>query len=235
MLQIACWSPRKRIELFIQAAAKLPSLQFVQLGHFENNGTQEEKEYQEFCINLAKRCAKNVSFPHSNHCQYDTLPHQKEAVNAFINKARLGVITTQKEGINRFKMECLAANRPCLVASDAGPATQKHITQKTGALFDPTAEGLSNVIISTLDKLSSYGPRHELSRVSGIHLAIKALSNALLALCRRDGQTYIFNDIYYDGRNESLIWGLEALQCLSDLYVSCRSLSRSQRLEFLQQ
>lgn len=230
VLQIACWSPRKRIELFIKAAAKLPTLQFVQLGHFENNGTEEEISYRNYCINLAKRCANNVHFPHVEQCRYEVLPHRKEDMNKLINEARLSVITTQKEGINRFKMESLAANRPCLVANDAGSATQKHITQKTGALFDPTAESLSEKIIAVLEQSSSYNPRFELLKVSGNRIATKALSDALHSLCQRDHQPFLFKTICYDGRNESLAWGENALKLLSETHNSCQGLLRSCRI-----
>ena len=37
-------------------------------------------------------------------------------INDWINRARVGVLTTGSEGINRFKMECIAADRPIVVA-----------------------------------------------------------------------------------------------------------------------
>lgn len=219
VLQLGCWSRRKRIELFIEAAAKLPDLKFVQIGHFENNGTEDELLYQKQCIELAKEIAPNVSFPYSDRIRYQDLPHKKCQINTLINKSAIGVITTTPEGINRFKMECFSANKVCLVAADAGTATQKHLNRDTGSLFQPNADDLADKIVSTLDNLNSFSPREYILKSTGINNSMHKLKEALRTLCDRHKQPFIFDDISYNGRNESLKWGDAAiglLQSLSD-------------------
>ncbi|WP_028886782.1 glycosyltransferase [Teredinibacter turnerae] len=217
VMQIACWSRRKRIEILIQAAAKLPDLRFVQFGHFENSGTDEERRYLSECIKLAERIAPNVTFLFTEHCNYDTLPHNKAEINKLINSTRIGVITTEREGINRFKMECLSSDRPCLVASDSGAATRKHINEKTGLLYKPDPDSLATAINNTLANPNKLSPRQYICETTGITISSNALKNALRQLYLRDNTPFLCNDISYDGRNESLHWGSAAMSIIDDL------------------
>lgn len=109
--------------------------------------------------------------------------------------------------INRFKMECLAAGVPVLVPSDVSYPTKKHITDKTGALFEPTPKELARTIEDVLTHLNRYNPRDYIERTTGKPIALRKLSGALEKISKRDGREYRFDDIDWDGRNQSLIWG----------------------------
>jgi glycosyltransferase involved in cell wall biosynthesis len=207
VIQIACWSPRKRIELFIKAAAKLPHLSFVQMGHFEHNGTSEELGYREKCIQLAQKLGAKIYFPFRNQTCNNDLPNSKEEINDWINRARIGVLTATPEGCNRFKMECLAADRPMLIASDAGATTQRHINEKTGSLFKPTARALATAITRMLATRAQYSPRSYLLQHSGRSVVVPILQSALKRHCEKLGIDDSFTDIDWDGRNSEFLWG----------------------------
>ncbi|HKO89779.1 MAG TPA: hypothetical protein VJU61_01425 [Polyangiaceae bacterium] len=210
VIQIACWRQRKRIELLIQAAAQLPHLSFVQLGSFELGGTTEELEYRDACISLAAQTGARVTFPFG-HCGLNhELPWDKHVINQWINKARIGVLTASREGHNRFKMECMAADRPVLIASDAGTTTQKHINERTGCLFQATPEALARAITEMLSRRESFAPRCHVLEHSGHAVSLAKLRNALRQACAQSGETYRFDDIEWDGRNEHYSWGEEA-------------------------
>lgn len=211
VVQISCWSRRKRIELLIEAAAKLPHRSFVHLGHFENSGSTDELRYRDECIALAAKLGANISFPFGHIGRNEELVHDKDAVNSWINRARIGVLTAMPEGINRFKMECLAADRPMLVGADAGTPTTKHIKASTGALFPPTAEGLAEAIERTLSACGQFHPREYLLRETGRRRSLARLQHALRESARRTNGVDQFEAIDWDGRNESLAWGREAV------------------------
>lgn len=210
VIQISCWSPRKRVELLIQAAARLPELSFVHLGHFEHGGTEAERAYRAHCLRIARRSAPNVNFPYLDSDSNRGLPKDKAEINQWINRARIGVLTAAPEGINRFKMECLSAGRPILVAADAGSVTQKHVNPLTGRLFSPTPERLAAEILAVRFALEQFSPRAYVLANTGKDVAIAALKEALRQLCERGGGRYHFDRIVWDGRNESLVWGQAA-------------------------
>src|SRR3989344_5200135 len=90
---------------------------------------------------------------------------------------------------------------------DASYPTKKHITDETGALFEPTPEGLAKIIEDVLTNIGGYAPRSYIERTTGKFISLKKLRGALEKICKRDGVEYQFDDIDWDGRNQSLIWG----------------------------
>lgn len=216
VIQVSCWSRRKRIELFIEAAAKMPELSFVHMGHFENNGSNEELEYKRECLEYAKNYATNIYFPYENVDDNDGLNHSKAVMNQWVNRARIGVLTTQSEGINRFKMECLAANRPCLVPNDVATPTRKHIEPSTGVFYTPTVDDLVESINGTLDRIEEFRPREYVLNVTGKANTLPKLRRALNELASKRGQVAGFDAVSWDGRNASLAWGEEAVDLIEE-------------------
>jgi len=217
VIQISCWSRRKRIELYIDAAVKLPDVSFLHLGHFENNGTAEELEYRDECLRRARSVAPNIFFPFADCSSNDDLPKSCEEMNRWINSTRLGVLTTTSEGINRFKMECLSAGRPCLVPDDVAWTTRKHVNPMTGMLFFPDAESLAAKIREGLDELDRFSPRNYVLSHTGKKNSLPKLKRALMELCARDEAVYRYDEIDWNGRNESLLWGVDAIQTINGL------------------
>ncbi|HEY3755548.1 MAG TPA: glycosyltransferase [Opitutaceae bacterium] len=216
VIQVSCWSRRKRIELFIEAAARLPQVSFLHLGHFENNGSADELQYRKECIDLAARSGANMTFPFAQADSNDALPRLKDQMNVWINRARIGVLTAAPEGINRFKMECMAADRPMLVAADAGTPTTKHINPSTGLLYEPDPDALALAIRTALDHRDRFQPRTYILESTGRRRSVGQLKEALRESCGRTGSRFHFDDIDWDGRNESLAWGKDGLSIIAD-------------------
>jgi glycosyltransferase involved in cell wall biosynthesis len=215
VIQISCWSKRKRIELYIEAATLLPKVSFIHLGHFENGGTDQELKYRDECIAHATKAGCKMSFPFGDRSHNSELPVAKNEMNDWINKAKIGVLTTTSEGINRFKMECLAADRPVLVPDDVATPTKKHITAKTGCFYKPNPASLADAISATLANRMSFRPRDYILTYTGKDRSISRLKEALKTICCRTGQDFAYGDIDWDGRNQSLLWGEEAITLLT--------------------
>jgi len=215
VIQIACWSTRKRIELLIEAAAKLPQYKFVLFGHFENSGSSEEFKYRNKCIELARRIAPNISFPYADIYSNRDLQNSKEEINNWINKAKIGLLSARSEGINRFKLECLSADRPFLVANDVAMPTSKHINEQTGQLFAPDANALALAITNTIENIDKFSPRDYVINNTGKTITIDKVKAALHTLCERNHTQYNYDNITWDGRNASLRWGDGAIDLLT--------------------
>lgn len=227
-IQISCWRDYKRHELFVKAASLLPEKSFLKFGHFVYGGTPEEVELKKSIMELSDRLGANISFPFRDVFTNKGLPSSKASVNRYINLCSMGILTTRAEGVNRFKMECLSANIPCLVASDVlGNPTKKHINQKTGILFEPTPEELAGAILKVLSGESEFRPREYVLKTTGHHNSLKKLKAALRMLCEIHGTEYRFEDIYWDGRNQSLMWGTRVIEKLSKVIKKQREALRA--------
>ena len=158
-IQVSHWTAFKRPEMFIKAAAMLPHRRFIKLGHFVKGGSELELKLRGSCIRLSKRLKANIEFPYSNAINNDDFSNSKRTMNYYINRCCIGVLTTKVEGINRFKMECLAADIPMLVPQDTSYPTKKHINEKTGLFFEPTPEELAKTIEYALTHLGRFSPR----------------------------------------------------------------------------
>ena len=213
-IQVSHWTDFKRPEMFIRAAGMLPWRNFVKLGHFLKGGSESEYELRDLNMRLAREVGANVDFPYAKATDNNSFLSSKEAMNAYINRARIGILTTKVEGINRFKMECLAAGVPVLVPLDTSYPTKKHITCETGELFEPTPEGLVKTIEDVMANLDKYNPRRYIERTTGRPIALKKLKGSLEELCKRDNVEYRFENIDWDGRNQSLIWGERVFEVL---------------------
>jgi glycosyltransferase involved in cell wall biosynthesis len=213
-IQVSHWTDFKRPEMFIEATGLLPPRRFLKLGHFVEGGSDSEYRLRDKCISLAERLGANVDFPYAEARSNMDFPSSKETMNHYINLARMGILTTKVEGINRFKMECLSAGLPVLVPSDTSYPTKKHINNKTGEIFEPTSEGLAKTIEKVLLNFDDYKPREYVLNNTGKPIALRKLKNALETLCKRDKVEFGFEDICWDGRNQSLIWGEKVFENL---------------------
>lgn len=213
-IQVSHWTDFKRPEMFIRAASLLPNRRFLKLGHFVEGGSDLEYQLRDNCIRLAKRLGADVDFPYAKAQHNNDFPSSKEIMNHYINLAQIGVLTTKVEGINRFKMECLSTGLPVLVPADTSYPTKKHINENTGELFEPTPEGLANTIEKVLLNLGKYQPREYILNNTGKPIALRKLKRALEVLCSRDGIDFRFEDIDWDGRNQSLTWGENVFETL---------------------
>ncbi len=238
-IQIAAWQPFKRHDLFIRAAALLPQKRFIKFGHFWVTGKAEEEtpgigswkkkligfgrfwktdrprketpafRLQKETIRLTEDLGANIDFPYQGITDNQNLPNRPDQINVIINSARMGILTSEYEGVNRFKMECLAAGLPVLVPEDTSNPTKKHINERTGVLFEPTPEKLAAAIEYVEANHARFSPREYILKNTGHKKALAKLREALQTLARRDGSSRQFEEIYFDGRNQSFIWNKE--------------------------
>jgi len=213
-IQVSHWTDFKRPEMFIKAAGLIPNRRFLKLGHFVEGGSDSEYELRDGCITLAERFGANIDFPFAEARSNRDFPSSKEAMNHYINSAKMGILTTKVEGINRFKMECLSAGLPVLVPSDTSHPTKKHINNETGELFEPTPEGLAEAIERVLSNLERCDPRRYILNNTGKPRALRKLKDALETLCNKDRTDSRFENIDWDGRNQSLVWGEKVFEIL---------------------
>ena len=205
-IQIAAWEEFKRHDLFVKAAALLPQRTFIKFGHCWGKGDIKRYKLKLKTIILAKRLHANIHFPFWYFLSNKKLPQSAEEVNAIINTARMGILTTTREGVNRFKMECLSANIPVLVPEDVEPPTKKHINEKTGVFFKPTPTDLAKAIEYVLNHYEQFSPREYILAHTGIHKALPRLKEALQECALKDGFYRDFEEVFWDGRNQSMIW-----------------------------
>ena len=218
VIQIACWSPRKRVEMMIDAAARIPHVRFVHFGHFERDGAPDELAYRDACIARAEQSGANIHFPFREARSNADTVTGKEEINAWINRAKLGLLTTKLEGHPRFKMECMAADRPVFVPRDTTVPTRKHIVDQTGGLFEPNPQSVADTITRALAQRDTYHPRDYVLQHTGRVNSLAKIRGALRRLeptAEGDGPPY--EDIDWDGRNENLWWGQSAVRHLREL------------------
>lgn len=214
-IQIACWHRYKRHELFVRSTDLLPKRRFLKFGHFVNGGNLDEQLLKEKIIRLSRELKPNITYPFASLRSNRQLPSYKEEVNKYINQCRMGILTTKIEGINRFKMECLSANIPVLVPEDVvSHPTRKHINERTGLFFHPTPYGLAQAIEYILTNIDQFDPRAYVLEHTGYKRSLAKLKNSLRTLCERDGSKYHFDNISWDGRNQSLLWGDKVFKIL---------------------
>ena len=135
-------------------------------------------------------------------------------------------MTSKVEGINRFKLECLSANIPVIVPNDVNTPLKKHINNKTGIFYDPTPEGFAEAIKKVEENYDSFSPREYVLKNTGNKISLGKLKVALQELAKRDGSENIYGNIYWDGRNQSLIWEEKAKIFLKELIKKLENLSR---------
>jgi hypothetical protein len=216
-IQISSWDEFKRPFLFIQGAALIPNRRFLRLGHYINKGTPKERALRNDCLEMTKKLGANIEFPFGNADSNEEMPKNKDDINLYINSAKMGILTTKAEGINRFKLECLSADIPVLIPSDTSYPTKKHINDDTGLLFDPSPESLAEAVEYVISHRSQFNPREYVLKNTGINQSLKKLKKALSSVCEKDGAEFIFDNIYWDGRNQSLLWGITALKKIKEV------------------
>lgn len=213
-IQISSWNKFKRPFLFLRGISLLPQDKFIRLGHMVKNGEKEELDLVKRVKDILKeKKLENLDIPYLDVNENSQLPKTKDQINLFLNKSKMGILTTKVEGINRFKMECLSCNIPVLVPKDASFPTKKHINEKTGILFDPTPEGLKEAIEFVKKNYEKFSPREYILKNTGIKKSLKKLINALNSISRDKNS---FNEIYWDGRNQSLEWGNKLIKELKN-------------------
>ncbi len=223
-IQISTWQKFKRPELFFEGIKLLPEKRFIKFGHLIY-ADEEEINYKNKFISFAKENSINVDLPYAELKTNEGLPNGPQEINVLINKSKIGILTSKVEGINRFKLECLSANIPVLVPNDVNTPLKKHINDKTGLLYEPTPEGLAKAIKTMEENYDSFSPREYVLKNTGNKLSLEKLKKALESLAKKDGNKNIYQDIYWDGRNQSSIWDGKAEALIKTMLEKFKTIS----------
>ncbi|MDP1729092.1 MAG: hypothetical protein Q8L27_02735, partial [archaeon] len=89
---------------------------------------------------------------------------------------------------------------------DVNTPLRKHINDQTGIFYEPSPEGLAKAIKKVEENYDSFSPRDYVLKHTGNKISLEKLKKALRLLAERDKSKDIYTDIYWDGRNQSLIW-----------------------------
>lgn len=217
-IQISTWQDFKRPELFFKGIKLLKDRKFLKFGHLIYSGKDEnEIKYRDKFVSYSKKNKLNVEILYSDLQSNDGLPNDPKDINHLINKSKIGVLTSKVEGINRFKLECLSADIPVIVPKDANTSLKKHVNEMTGLLYEPTPEGLAKAIEKIEKNYKDFSPREYVLKNTGIQISLEKLINSLEFLAERDNTKKIYGDIYWDGRNQSLLWDEKAIEFISKL------------------
>lgn len=206
-IQISRWDKFKRQKLYVEGTSLFKNKKFILFGHFAEGGSVKEVELKNKIINLIKKNHSSIYMPYKDLISNIGLPFESKEINEYINKAKMGIITTKMEGINRFTLECLSADIPMLVPNDTGYPPKKHINSLTGILYEPTPSGLKLGIEYVLNNYSKFSPREYVLGNTGKSKSSKILLDSLNYLAQKDGFSPYFNNLSWDGRNQSMDWG----------------------------
>lgn len=239
-LQISNWEAFKRHELFVQGVALFASnspnkVKFVKYGHGSTYSQKQQNALKRKVESLAQKIEAPIEFLYPGKISNEILDYSSFGMNQMINRCNMGILTTRAEGINRFKMECLSANIPVLIPADVSFPTRKHINEKTGVFFEPTPQGLSDAIRYVESHYDQFKPREYVLEHTGIHRSVAKLTQALHECSSKLGENGRFDDIAWDGRNISQLWGEKMFNEVSRVIEETRCLqqpSRNRIIEF---
>lgn len=174
IILVASWAPFKRHMRLLQAANYLKDTNravsilivgsYCVPGHVDT--MQDAVDYEHGIRQYVTDNQLNVEYIgnentiHTNDDGSTVLGvYTKQEINTFINQARIGVLTSHREGTTRFVAECLCANRPVVMLNSSEVAATKFINSATGIIADDTPAALSDAILSTLTHLDRFNPR----------------------------------------------------------------------------
>lgn len=87
---------------------------------------------------------------------------------------------------------------------------------KTGILYDSSPEGLARAIGEVEKNYSQFCPRKYVLKNTGNKKSLTKLKKALGFLAKKDKRRNIYGDIYWDGRNQSLLWEEKAINFIEN-------------------
>ena len=112
-----------------------------------------------------------------------------DEVNHLLNRAKVNVLWSRREGVNRTIIEGMFAGTPCIVRQGMNYGHQyAHINQHTGRFS--TEASLPEDILDTLDRYDRYSPRGWVMANMSCQKATATLNNAIKATALERGQAW---------------------------------------------
>lgn len=211
VLMVARWDPFKAHDLLLDAIALLVGrkigIRGMILGHLAATTPKELRASLAYHARIVGRIRDEqlpIDLPLSDGIALDPADFAKSSMAARINAARVGVILSRIEGLNRFKMECLACDVPVIICSDACWPLRRHVEPETGVQVRRRADALAETILAARER-HAFRPRERILAVSGCDRSMRALQETIDRLDAREGHPP--SPIgRYDGRNSTLVW-----------------------------
>ena len=112
-----------------------------------------------------------------------------EQVNALVNRARVHVLWSRKEGFPRATIECMFAGLPSIVRKGFNNGYRyPYINDQTGCFADE--ESLPEAILETLERSTTISPRNWVLENMSCQRATEIMWNAIGSWCRNTGQPW---------------------------------------------
>ncbi len=207
-IMVACWVPLKRHDLFLDAVQALTDagrlFRAVLFGHFDGGATAQAEQlaYRERIVSRIRTEGLPIELPGPDRDNREFLG--KAAVAGLINASRVGLLLSQKEGVPKFKLECMACDVPVIVCVDGNWPVRKHVNERTGLIVPPLAGAIAEAMIR-LAKGPRLSPRRYVLESTGKRIAMERLQATIDELDREAGFLVPAPLDAYDGR-EGIRW-----------------------------
>jgi hypothetical protein len=211
VIMVARWDSFKRHDLLLDAlgilGARRSGVRGVLVGHVDRKSIVARLRSRAYHRRIIARIRDEqlpIDLPFSEGIETTATDRTKATMAALINRARMGVILSKTEGVNRFKMECMACNVPVIICADACWTLRKHVTPKTGMVVPRRADALADAILAMRDGMA-FTPRAHVLATSGCVNSMRMLQQSIDELDMAAGHPPATISAY-DGRNNTLIW-----------------------------
>jgi glycosyltransferase involved in cell wall biosynthesis len=211
VIMVARWDSFKRHDLLLDAfgilGARRSGVRGVLVGHVDSNSmiaSLRSRAYHKRIVARIRDEQLPIDLPFSEGIATPGADRTKATMAAMINGARMGVILSKDEGVNRFKMECMSCNVPVIICADACWTLRKHVTPQTGMVVPRRANELADAILAIRGGMA-FTPRAHVLATSGCVNSMRILQRSIDELDVAAGHAPAAVSSY-DGRNNTLIW-----------------------------
>jgi glycosyltransferase involved in cell wall biosynthesis len=211
VIMVARWDSFKRHDLLLDAfgilGARRSGVRGVLVGHGDRSSTLTRLRAWSYHRRIVARIRNEqlpIDLPFAEGMVTSDVHLTKATMASLINGARMGVILSKAEGVNRFKMECMACDVPVIICADACWTLRKHVTPQTGMVVPRRADALADAILAIRDGMA-FTPRAHVLASSGCVNSMRMLQQSIDELDMAAGHAPAAISAY-DGRNNTLIW-----------------------------
>ena len=132
-----------------------------------------------------------------------------DEVNYQLNRARINIVWSRREGVNRAIVEGMFANIPCIIRSGFNYGYHyPYVNAETGRFA--TEESLPETILELLETPREYAPRDWVLAHMSCHKATSVLARAIRERASRDGEAWTSEPVPKIGQlNTMAYWDAE--------------------------
>jgi glycosyltransferase involved in cell wall biosynthesis len=132
-----------------------------------------------------------------------------DEVNVQLNRARINIVWSRREGVNRAIVEGMFANVPCILRSGFNYGyPYPYVNAETGRFA--TEASLPDAILELLETSREYAPRDWVMAHMSCHKAIDVLAGTIRERAARDGERWTTDPVPKIGQlNTMAYWDVE--------------------------